>query len=173
MTAKTKMRMATSLNAHHHVVGGGRLANAAHQNDGEDQHDEEGGNVEAEVPAGMVEPVAGQVLQAVGQIGGRDPHARDGVQAEPVQQVDHVGGKAHADGHVGAGVFEDQIPADDPGDELAQGGVGVGIGRAGNGNHGREFGVAEAGERADEWPPGSAKARWPDRRRDGRPARCG
>ena len=33
--------------------------------------------------------------------------------------------------------------------ELAHGGVGIGVCRAGNGNHGREFGVAEASERAD------------------------
>ena len=75
---------------------------------------------------------------------------RGGMQAEPVEQVDDVGGKADADGHVGAGVFEDQIPADDPGDQLAHGGVGIGVGRAGDGNHGSQFGVTEAGERADD-----------------------
>ena len=166
MTAKTKIRIAMSLMPHHHVVGAGRLANAAHQNHGENQHDEEGGNVEAEVPAGMVEPVAGQILQAFGQIGGRDPYGR-GMQAEPVQQVHHVGGKAHADGHVGAGVFQNQIPADDPGDQFAQGGVGVGIGRAGDGNHGGQFGVTEAGERADD---GHQKQRDGDRRTGAGPA---
>ena len=50
-----------------HVVGAGRLANAAHQDHGENQDDEEGGNIEAEVPAGMVEPVAGEILQALGR----------------------------------------------------------------------------------------------------------
>ena len=43
-----------------HVVGGGGLADAAHQNDGEEHDDEEGGNVEAEVPAGVVDIVAGK-----------------------------------------------------------------------------------------------------------------
>ena len=137
------------LEAHHHVVGAGRLADAAHQNHGEHEHDEKGGNVEAEVPAGMVEPVAGQILQALGQVGGRDPERRR-VQAEPVQQVHHVGGKAHADGHVRAGVLQNQIPADDPGDQFAQGGVGVGVSRAGDGNHRGQFGVTEAGEGADD-----------------------
>ncbi len=149
MTAKTKMRMAMSLNRDHHVVGGGGLADAAHQNHREEHDDEEGGNVEAEVPAGVVEVVAGEILEAGGKIGGRDP-SRAGMQAEPVEQVDDVGGEADADAHVGAGVFEDQIPADDPGDELAERGVGVGVGRAGDGNHGGQLGVAEAGERADE-----------------------
>ncbi len=72
------------------------------------------------------------------------------MEAEPVEQIDDVRGEADADAHVGAGVFEDQIPADDPGDELAERGVGVGVGGAGDGNHGGQLGVAEAGERADE-----------------------
>ena len=61
-----------------------------------------------------------------------------------------MGGEANADAHVGAGVFKDQIPADDPCDELAERGVGVGVSRAGDRNHGGQFGVAEAGERADQ-----------------------
>ena len=149
MAAKTKMRMATSLNATIMLLVRSRLADAAHQDDRDEHDDEEGGNVEAEVPAGVVEVVAGEILQAAGEIGGRDP-ARAGMQAEPVEQVDDMGGEADADAHVGAGVLEDQIPADDPGDELAERGVGVGVGRAGDGNHGGQLGVAEAGERADE-----------------------
>ena len=149
MTAKTKMRMATSLKPDHHVVGGGGLADAAHQDDGEEHDDEEGGDVEAEVPAGVVDIVAGKVLEAVGKIGGRDP-SRAGMEAEPVEQVDDVCGEADADAHVGAGVLEDQVPADDPGDELAERGVGIGVGGAGDGNHGGQLGVAKAGERADE-----------------------
>jgi hypothetical protein len=137
------------LESHHHVVGGGRLADAAHQNHRDEHDDEEGGNVEAEVPAGVVEVVAGEILQTGGKIGGRDP-SRARMQAEPVEQVDDVGGEADADAHVGAGVFENQIPADDPGDELAECGVGIGVGRAGDGNHGGQLGVTEAGERADE-----------------------
>ena len=72
------------------------------------------------------------------------------MEAEPVEQIDNVGGKADAHSHVGAGILKDQIPADDPGDEFAHGGVGVGVGRAGDGNHGSEFGITEAGERTDK-----------------------
>ena len=131
------------------VVGAGRLANAAHEDDGENHHDQKRGDVEAEVPAGGVEVFAGEILQAGGQVGGRDPLDRQ-VEAEPVEQIDDVGGEADADAHVGEGVLEDQVPADDPGDEFAEGGVGVGVGRAGNRNHRREFGVAEAGKDADD-----------------------
>ena len=132
----------------HDVVGACRLADAADQDHGEDHDNEEGGNVEAEMPAGVVEIAAREVLESCGEIGGGDPHEGH-VNAEPVEEVDDVRGEADADAHVGEGVFEDEVPADDPRSKLAECGVGVGIGRAGDGNHGREFGVAEAGEGAD------------------------
>jgi hypothetical protein len=44
----------------------------------------------------------------------------------------------------------DQIPADDPGDELTERCVPVGIRAAGDGNHRRELGVAESGEQTAE-----------------------
>jgi len=72
------------------------------------------------------------------------------MEAEPVEQIDDVGGESYADGHVGAGVFEDQVPADDPGDEFTHGGVSVCICGAGDGNHGCQLGITEAGERADK-----------------------
>ena len=55
------------LEPHHHVVGAGRLANAAHQNHGEHQHDEKGGDVESEVPAGVVEPFPGRSCRPSGR----------------------------------------------------------------------------------------------------------
>ena len=45
-------------------------------------------------------------------------------------------------------VLEHQVPADDPGEQFAHGGVGVGVRAAGDGDHGGEFAVAHAGERA-------------------------
>ena len=48
------------------------------------------------------------------------------------------------------GQLEDQVPADDPGDELAEGRVGERVGRARH-RHGRgELGVAERRQRADD-----------------------
>src|SRR5262252_5197533 len=135
------------LDQHHDVVGLGGLANAAYENDRENHHDDEGRPVEAEMPAGTVNHVTGKIAQSTGQIGGRYP-ARIGVHAEPVEQVDEVRRKAHADGHVADGVFEDEVPADNPGDDLAHGGVGVGIRAAGNGNHGGQFGVTNRSEPA-------------------------
>ena len=70
--------------------------------------------------------------------------------------------------HIADGVLEDQVPADDPGDEFAHGGVGVGVGAAGDGDHGGEFGVAEAGEAADDGDEDEARGRGRGRRRGGR-----
>ena len=91
-----------------------------------------------------------------------------GRAGQPVEKVHDVRGKAHAHGHVGAGIFQDQIPADDPRDQLAHGGVGVGVGRTRNGDHGREFGITEAGQRADN---GDQHQRKRDRRPRSRAAR--
>jgi len=71
------------------------------------------------------------------------------MDVEPVEQVDEMSGEADGDAHVGEGVFEDEIPADDPGDKLAEHGIGVGVSGAGNGDHAGELGITEAGATAD------------------------
>jgi len=47
-------------------------------------------------------------------------------------------------------VLEDQIPADHPGDELTERGVGVGIGAAGLRNHRGQLGVTQRGQPAHD-----------------------
>ena len=59
-----------------------------------------------------------------------------------------VGAKADRDYDVADDVFEDQVPADDPGENLAERGVGIGVGAAGDGNHRGQFGVTESGKAA-------------------------
>ena len=51
------------------------------------------------------------------------------------------------------GVFQDQVPPDDPGEDFAQGRVRVGIGAAGDRNHGGQLGVAQAPRSRRRWPP--------------------
>ena len=46
------------------------------------------------------------------------------------------------------GVFQHEVPPDNPGHQLAHGGVGIGIGTARNGNHRGKLGVAQAGKGA-------------------------
>ena len=67
-----------------------------------------------------------------------------------IQQIVEVGGEAHRDRHVRYGVFEDQIPADDPREDLAEDRVGVGVRAAGDRNHRRQFRVAQRRETAHE-----------------------
>ena len=73
-----------------------------------------------------------------------------GCHAEPLERRRHVRRESDAHRHVADGVFQDQVPADDPGDQLAHGRVGVGVGAAGDRNHRRQLGIAEPGKRADD-----------------------
>jgi hypothetical protein len=68
--------------------------------------------------------------------------------AEVLEERDHVSRPAYRDGGGREEVLQNQVPPDDPGEELAQRRVAVGVGRPGNRNHGREFGVAQSGEGA-------------------------
>ena len=64
------------------------------------------------------------------------------------KQLDYVAGPADRHGGGADGVFEHEIPADDPREQLAHRGVGVGVRAAGDGDHGGEFAVAHAREGA-------------------------
>src|SRR3954451_1765072 len=93
---------------------------------------------------------AGREIHATGWEESRiRPSSRER-DAERVAKGDSVGGETDPDGHVADSVFEDEVPADDPGDEFAHGGVRVGIRAAGDGNHRGEFGVTERSECADD-----------------------
>jgi hypothetical protein len=72
------------------------------------------------------------------------------VNAEAGEKAGEIIGPGNGDGDVADGIFEEQIPANDPGDEFAEGSVGVGVGTSGNGNHRSELGVAEGGERTGD-----------------------
>ena len=133
----------------HDVVGLGRFANPAHQYHRQDQDDQERWDVEAEVPARVVENVALKIGEAAGQIRGRDP-AQRGMPSEPRERSFHVRGETHAHSHVADGVFQDQVPADDPGDQLAHRRIGVGVSAAGDGDHRGQLGVAQRSEAADD-----------------------
>ena len=78
----------------------------------------------------------------------REPERK--TEMENFKEFDEVVGPAGGYGAGAHGVFQREIPPDDPGDEFAEGGVGVGIGGPGERNHGGEFGVAETREGAAE-----------------------
>ena len=61
-----------------------------------------------------------------------------------------ITGPADRDGAADDGVFEDQRPADDPGEQLAERDVGVGVRAAGHRHHRRHLGVRERRAGADD-----------------------
>ena len=65
-----------------------------------------------------------------------------------VQERVEVIGPAGGDDAGADGVLEDQVPADDPGDKLAQGRVSVGVGAAGHRHHAGQLRIAERREAA-------------------------
>ena len=52
---------------------------------------------------------------------------------QTAEQLDKIVGPTLGHRHVADRVFQDQIPADDPGDDFAERRVGIGVGRARNG----------------------------------------
>ncbi len=72
------------------------------------------------------------------------------VETEVLEEAHHVRAPSGGDGRRAEGVLQDQIPADDPGEDLAERRVAVGIGGARDGDEGRELGVAQPGESTSE-----------------------
>ena len=65
------------------------------------------------------------------------------VKADIVQERDHVARPADRDRDRPERVLEDQVPPDDPGDDLPEGRVAVGVGAPRHGHEGGEFRVAQ------------------------------
>ena len=80
----------------------------------------------------------------------RRAHPHRQVDAGAREQPLHVAAPADGHRHRADRVFEDQVPADDPGEQLAQRRIGVGVGAAGDRNHRGELGVAERREPAGQ-----------------------
>jgi hypothetical protein len=89
-------------------------------------------------PPGTITAVPGAALQAAGK---RRPNSRAAPRgARP----------ADRDRRRRQRVLEDQVPADDPGDQLAERGVRVRVGRARDRHRRGELGVAQPRQRADD-----------------------
>ncbi len=85
------------------------------------------------------------------------------VDAVVLEEGDQRRAPARGDGSGAESVLEDEVPADDPGEYLAQRRVAIGVGRAGDGDHGGELGVAKSGK-------GATRAREDIGEHDGRPS---
>ena len=131
------------LEAHHRGVEARALADADDQHDGDEEHDEGGWQV---ADRAGVHPGVGAGVEV-----DRCPRPASGQgHAEEPEERDEVVRPAVRHGARGDRVLEDQVPADDPGEELAERGVGVGVGAARHRHHRRKLAVAERGERTAE-----------------------
>ena len=129
------------LEQHHRAVDAGGFADADHQQGRGRHHDQDRRHVDDAVRQRAV----GELVRLEGRVHER---ARQ-VDAQGVaHEAGHVARPAHRDGGRPDRVFEHEIPADDPGDELAHRGVGVGVGRARHRDHASELAVAHAREGA-------------------------
>ena len=106
---------------------------------GEKNHDRRNIDNPAHVGAGPVQDFNRRVRPLVG-----DTHA------EPLEHAVEVFAPRDRDRRRAHRVLEDEVPPDNPRDELAHRRVGIGIGASGDRNHRCELGVAESGERASD-----------------------
>jgi len=118
------------LERHDDIVDDGTALHAADEEQAHHHHDGGGGQIDhASVP----------------RAGGQRWRQED---AHVLEEDHKIAAPADAHRRGGHRVFEHQVPAYDPGHELAHGGVGIRVGRTGDGDDGGKLGVAERGEAA-------------------------
>ena len=113
-------------------VDGGAFLGADDEQPGDGKRDDHGGQVDEAAGIGTVDQRHGQVDAG-----------------EAFQHADRIARPADRDRAGGDGIFQHQRPADDPGHQLPEGGVAVGIGGAGDRDHGGKLRIAERGQPAD------------------------
>ena len=154
------------------VVEVGGFFDADHQERRDDEDDDDRGQVEDRGDMRQGGGVGSQRLDLLGEAGARTPSSRPSfssraasaagrsinsvpraaascggtIDAKVVQERHDIARPADGDRDGADGVFEDQVPADDPGEQLAQRGVAIGVGAAGHRDERGEFAVAESGE---------------------------
>ena len=115
---------------------------AARQQRRQHQDDASGGQIEQPVRrrlAGVRRP--GE--KGVGQFGRE-------VDAEALQNLVEITGPADGDRRGAGAIFEHQIPADDPGENLAERRISISVSAARHGNQRGEFGVAQSDKGAGD-----------------------
>ncbi len=120
------------LNKHHHRIKPGRFADADGEQHRQQQHDDHGWHIgDAAVERGI-----GQCVRQV--------------HADQFQNLAEITGPT--DGHCGGGnsVLQDEIPSDDPRDQLADSRVGIAVGAASAADRAGEFGIAQRRKRAGD-----------------------
>ena len=119
-------------------VDGGRFRDTANQQRRQKSQDDDGGDVDDAVHA------VGRRLER------RMAPFIGNVQPDVLEHLVEVLAPGDGHGRGADGVLENQVPADNPGDELAHRRVRVRVGASRDRNHRRELGVAQARERAPD-----------------------
>ena len=115
------------------------LARAVDQQAGDHRDDEDGGQVDDSAELGPLDEAARKR------------------RADARQEPRSVARPADRDRADDQAIFEDQRPADDPGDQLAEHDVAVGVGAARRRIHRRHLGISERREGADHARDGEAE----------------
>ena len=141
-----------NLHAHHHGVEFGGLFDSPDQYDRDQSDDPEGeqienyGNVEKRNVRGVLDQ--SWYLSGSTKVG-RQP-LRDINPKGIMDKGSKIVGPTDRDGHVADCILENQIPADDPRDQLSQRRIRIGVSRAGDRHHRRHFSVTERSKGADD-----------------------
>src|SRR5438309_6452803 len=103
------------------------------------------------------------------------------LNAEVAEEAEQVTAPSRSHGSRAEGVFQHQVPADDPGKYLTERCVAIGISRAGNGDGGSKFRIAQSGkhaarcgqnERKDDGWSGKLRRRGSSKNKDSRADNC-
>ena len=139
--------------------------------DDDEHHDEELDADEDEVDAqGLLDALGDEQGQQGDEEEGREVEVRPRpdrvgpLQSHLAQQGHEVLRPPLGDHARAQHELEEEVPADDPRDELAERRVGEGVGRARDGHRRGELGVAESGEATDDGTRSRRTARSTDRR---------
>ena len=122
------------LDQHHDVVGLLRLIDADRQHPRDDEHDDETGQIE----------IRGHAFGGAVRGGQLDRQ----MKSEAFQQLVEIAGPSRGDGGGLQRVFQNKIPADHEGDQLAERKIRVGVCGTGHRGHRGELRIAQTGETA-------------------------
>ena len=123
---------------HNHVVHGGGFANADHQQESHDGDDNDRRQIED-----------GRDLRSVRQGDERPARGRKfgrNVNTYVAQKRNDVARPSNRHGDRTEGIFQNQIPSDDPREKFPERGVAIGVRAAGHRYQRRELAVAECSE---------------------------
>ena len=121
-----------------------RPARAAHEQRGEQQDDHSGGDVKQPMHSAGRRPRRGRIGEKGGGQLGRH------MDPEPLHHAIEVAGPSQRRPLRARGIFQNEIPADDPGENLAERHISIGVGAPRDGNERRKLRVAERDKGAGE-----------------------